>query len=1175
MAASLDESLTSMVTGLMNPEKAMASVTALAHLVDDAEGETANAIGNMVRDSGGFSPLLDLLDHPEEGQDYALRVIGNLASNAVDSHAEETRRLLHDLGAFPRVLPLIYSQSTVTIVYALGAVQNLLVRPEYALHMRDTRADVRLRALLASTTEERTQRFANGCLSNMKAVLEPNYAVPDLKRMPTTTTPTPPTEVSSLWLAPLCVVDRLICMRVCKTWQTLVRAHELWHELTLGEVRHHKFMRCPASTMIPFEMTTARDCGRRLEPGVPGLGDVEMNRMLSLPAGRLQKLTLISLKSITSRAFFALRGCLTLTSVAIYDCPAVDNFIAFALPASVLTLSLRCQAVTAGVASLLPPTVTTLNLQGSGLRRADTRAMKPPPGCAVDVYLCGTCDAPASKAGSATCERCTVTGCTSRAAEPSSQDGTVAWHRSSRCCQGISTCFGCDKEALCSDCDNRVSCQADNGCSNTFCDGCLDELGDCACCTIEICSACVYTQCTRCSKSFCESCSDMGDGPILCDCCDNHFCTDCKPMFECSVCGQYGCEDCCHHLPCGCIDICIKCIDDRRQSCSSVDCHNAVCESCSARCAGCEAAFCGECCASVDDDMAPNPHKAAERERLRRMGMPRPSCCGECCQMWCADCSDVRSCSFCGTSSSCSDCARVRQCDGCDSWVCLLCPEVDQGYSCCSMTAGWLGEQIELECDERAVGIWQYGTRFTKTAQYQLVPAAGSSDAAGPSKLRLPVGSEELAEVVWLPKWLKRYACAPDVAAWHGLGDICRAELQDRQRFRRLIKQEDHDASREQQQQLLDLAEDLLNGKARRTTVKALPAGRQALPPTAALALISSSSSDDDSDDDEPIDLTSGIFAGWKRKESSSYAGKFYYINQADKSQKMWERKARKLIRKQRKAARKAAKASAASCSSPSGFAGLFDVKRLVSNLTESPRTLRANGPDAYGQPGEGGQPGADAEAHAGAGAAATAATPIAVVGPISNVLEPSGPVLTATVDDAGSGGLRNGKQKASGPAASKPAADRLVDDAESDADGDSDGEVSESEAGEMSDTSVVASIPRTRLCAPLAPGECELLRASAPDFVRGFVELTVERTVCGAGGGFEGNRPMAWRSERVVVARLPITELSRLTEFRTSEWRVRLLEPRGHERAPGKAVRLQLLPPPRTRAGSSQPQHT
>ena len=50
----------------------------------------------------------------------------------------ETKQLLYDLCAFPRILPLIYNtDSESTLVYALGALQNLCTRREYALHMRD------------------------------------------------------------------------------------------------------------------------------------------------------------------------------------------------------------------------------------------------------------------------------------------------------------------------------------------------------------------------------------------------------------------------------------------------------------------------------------------------------------------------------------------------------------------------------------------------------------------------------------------------------------------------------------------------------------------------------------------------------------------------------------------------------------------------------------------------------------------------------------------------------------------------------------------------------------------------------------------------------------------------------------------------------------------------------
>ena len=58
---------------------------------------------------------------------------------------------------------------TATVVYALGAVQNMLTWPEYALHMREVGADVRLHDLLRTTRDDTTRHFAQGCLQNMKA----------------------------------------------------------------------------------------------------------------------------------------------------------------------------------------------------------------------------------------------------------------------------------------------------------------------------------------------------------------------------------------------------------------------------------------------------------------------------------------------------------------------------------------------------------------------------------------------------------------------------------------------------------------------------------------------------------------------------------------------------------------------------------------------------------------------------------------------------------------------------------------------------------------------------------------------------------------------------------------------------------------------------------------------
>ncbi|MDC0525560.1 hypothetical protein OAO87_01080 [bacterium] len=148
-ASSLHKPLASVVAGLRDGEDSQAqAVSRLADLIDQAEGAAAEAVGKAIRESGTMATLLRLVDRPQTQQD-ALRVIGNLASSAVDAHAEETKSLLHELGALPRVLPLIHASSPATVVYALGAVQNMCTRPEQAEHMSEvgsSRARARVRA---------------------------------------------------------------------------------------------------------------------------------------------------------------------------------------------------------------------------------------------------------------------------------------------------------------------------------------------------------------------------------------------------------------------------------------------------------------------------------------------------------------------------------------------------------------------------------------------------------------------------------------------------------------------------------------------------------------------------------------------------------------------------------------------------------------------------------------------------------------------------------------------------------------------------------------------------------------------------------------------------------------------------------------------------------------------
>ena len=157
-----------------NDDAQNVAVRRLAMLIDDASPEDAKILGEFVRDYGALEALLVLLDRPASEQD-ALRVIGNLASNAVDPNAADTKRLLFELGAFERILRRIHSDNGPTVVYALGSVQNMCARRDFALHMQETGADVRLRQLLNSSSNASARNFANGCLSNMEAVLSPTF----------------------------------------------------------------------------------------------------------------------------------------------------------------------------------------------------------------------------------------------------------------------------------------------------------------------------------------------------------------------------------------------------------------------------------------------------------------------------------------------------------------------------------------------------------------------------------------------------------------------------------------------------------------------------------------------------------------------------------------------------------------------------------------------------------------------------------------------------------------------------------------------------------------------------------------------------------------------------------------------------------------------------------------
>ena len=66
-----------------------------------------------------------LLLHLPSAQLLALHVLGNLCSESVDAKANETKECIWELGGLSALLPHCEEDDPTTLMYALGALQNL------------------------------------------------------------------------------------------------------------------------------------------------------------------------------------------------------------------------------------------------------------------------------------------------------------------------------------------------------------------------------------------------------------------------------------------------------------------------------------------------------------------------------------------------------------------------------------------------------------------------------------------------------------------------------------------------------------------------------------------------------------------------------------------------------------------------------------------------------------------------------------------------------------------------------------------------------------------------------------------------------------------------------------------------------------------------------------------
>jgi len=149
----------------------------LALAVDQSEEpEQMQVLGAVLRDNGGIEALLGILRNPELGDEVhqsALLVLGNLGSDAVDKHADLTRARLKSFDGFARLLEHVQSSSDTTLIYALGAVQNICsIDPDFARECRGKHPILDWLTSLSQSENDRITHYAVGCIQNIERTNE-------------------------------------------------------------------------------------------------------------------------------------------------------------------------------------------------------------------------------------------------------------------------------------------------------------------------------------------------------------------------------------------------------------------------------------------------------------------------------------------------------------------------------------------------------------------------------------------------------------------------------------------------------------------------------------------------------------------------------------------------------------------------------------------------------------------------------------------------------------------------------------------------------------------------------------------------------------------------------------------------------------------------------------------
>ena len=305
----------------------------------------------------------------------------------------------------------------------------------------------------------------------------------------------PPLEAAPAWLEQLTVGDLHTAMAVCTEWQRLARQDVRFHRLCLRAGDAASFPR-------HFELTAAQ---------AARLTDAALSRCLTLADGRLTRLTLDSLPTITHAALKPLRSLPRLEHVSITNCRNVSD----------------------AVCELLPPSVRSAELLGSGVSRDGLHALlERRPGLQLDLRACKRCDRLTHDSFAVRCRSCPAEFC--------------------EACDDVYVCGGC-RTYVCEGCSDPFHCQP---CNHKFCGDCAPLPTTCLVCADQMCEGCgdaLMLECTACGGPFCQwhdhvSC-DCGCAPAVCLGCEPAamvWCPQCEahlyaPLHAFATCSREGC----------------------------------------------------------------------------------------------------------------------------------------------------------------------------------------------------------------------------------------------------------------------------------------------------------------------------------------------------------------------------------------------------------------------------------------------------------------------------------------------------------------------------------------------------------------------------------------------------------------------------------------------------------